>query len=337
MSSDLNRREVLKASAYAGALGMILGPGSLLRSASAAALQPESAPSTIGAPKRAIRLVHMTDMHIQPELKAFEGVTSCLHHMQSLVDKPSLILTGGDLVMDSLAQDATRTGTLWNLWTKTLKDSCSLPVEHCIGNHDIWGWNKAKSKVTGDEPKWGKRWALDVLGLEKPYRTFDKAGWRFIVLDSVFPGPKPDGGYIGKLDDEQFAWLEGVLNQTPATKPVLVLTHIPILTVTAIAHQSKPTVEKHEVPVAKMMSDMPRIVKLFEKHRNVKTCLSGHIHDIDEINYQGVKYLCDGAVSGAWWKGKHDDCQEGYALIDLYEDGTVQRTYQTYGWSAAKD
>lgn len=337
MSSDLNRRDVLKAGAFAGALGMMLGPGSLLRHAGAAAIQPQSPAPATGAPKRAIRLVHMTDMHIQPELKAFEGVGACLRHMQSLADKPSLILTGGDLVMDSLAQDATRTGALWDLWSKTLKDNCSLPVEHCLGNHDIWGWNKSKSGVTGDEPKWGKRWALDVLGLDKPYRTFDKAGWRFIVLDSVFPGPKPDGGYIGKLDDEQFAWLEGVLNQTPSTMPVLVLTHIPILTVTALARQSKPVVEKHEVAAGSMMTDMPKIVKLFEKHPNVKICLSGHIHDLDVIDYKGVKYLCNGAVSGAWWKGKDGHCDEGYALIDLYDNGAVKHAYQTYGWNAVKD
>jgi 3',5'-cyclic-AMP phosphodiesterase len=336
MSSELNRRELLKAGAFAGALGMMLGPGALLNRASAAAVQPGNA-GTPGTPKRALRLVHMTDMHIQPELRAFEGVGACLRHMQSLADKPSLILNGGDMVMDSLAQDAARTGMLWELWTRTLKDNCSVPVEHCLGNHDIWGWNKKKSGAGGDEPKWGKRWALDVLGLDKPYRTFDKSGWRFIVLDSVFPGDKPDGSYIGKLDDEQFAWFEGVLRSTPATMPVLVLTHIPILTVTAITKQARNIVEKHEVPAAKMMCDMPRIVRLFEKHRNVKACLSGHIHDIDEIDYQGVKYLCDGAVCGAWWKGRHDDCDEGYALIDLYEDGAVKRTYQTYGWKAVKE
>ncbi len=336
MSVELNRRDLLKIGGLAGAAGLAFGPGAMLGRARAGVVLPERGLDDAAAPKRALRLAHMTDMHIQPELRAFEGVGACLRHMQNLADKPALILNGGDMVMDSLAQDAARTGALWELWSKALKDNCSLPVEHCLGNHDIWGWNKVKSRVNGDEPKWGKRWALDVLGLEKPYRTFDKAGWRFIVLDSVFPGSKPDGGYIGKLDDEQFAWFEGVLNETPATMPVLVLTHIPILTVTAITKQAKPVVEQHEVPAAKMMSDMPRIVKLFERHRNVKACLSGHIHDIDEIDYQGVKYLCDGAVSGAWWKGKHDDCEEGYALIDLYDNGAVRRTYQPYGWTAAK-
>ena len=330
MEQNVNRRDVLRAGAVAGALGLAFGPGALLGRARAAA-QPTPPPPP--RPKRSLRLVHMTDMHIQPELKAFEGVAQCLRHMHAMEDKPELVLTGGDLIMDALAQDSTRTSALWELWVKTLKDNNSMPVEHCLGNHDIWGWHKKKSGTTGEEAKWGKRWALDVLGLEKPYRTFDKAGWKFVVLDTVFPEGEA-GGYIGKLDEEQFAWLQKVLGETPSTTPVLVLGHIPILTVTAITKGKEPVVAKHEVGPAKMMTDMPRIVQLFEKHRNVKACLSGHIHDLDQIDYQGVRYLCDGAVSGNWWKGRHDTCDEGYAILDLYDDGRVERTYQTYGWKA---
>jgi 3',5'-cyclic AMP phosphodiesterase CpdA len=242
-----------------------------------------------------------------------------------------MILTGGDLIMDAFSHDAARTTTLWDLWTKTLKDHCSLPVEHCIGNHDIWGWNKKKSGTTGEEARWGKRWAMDALGLSKPYRTFDKAGWRFVILDSVFPN---GDGYVGRLDDEQFAWLEGLLKQTPASTPVLVLSHIPILTITAFTSPKKDVVPRHEGSASEMMSDMPKLVKLFARHRNVRTCLSGHIHQIDRVDFQGVSYFCNGAVCGAWWKGPNGDCDEGYAIVDLYDDGSVERVYKTYGWIA---
>ncbi len=330
MSTEMNRREMLKAGALAGAIGLTLGSGGLVRRAMAVQEGHGQAPSSPAKPrKRLIRVAHITDMHIQPERKAFEGVAQCLHHLQGLADKPELVLTGGDLIMDSFEHDAARTKTLWDLWGKTLKDHCSLPVEHCIGNHDIWGWNKKKSGTTGEEAKWGKRWAMDMMGLDKPYRSFDRNGWRFVVLDSVFPN---GDGYIGKLDDDQHAWLEALLNETPATTPVLVLSHIPILTITSITNPKDAVVKKHEGSISEMMSDMPRLVKLFDKHRNVKACLSGHIHEVDKVEFQGVTYLCDGAVCGAWWKGKHKDCTEGYALVDLYDDGTVERTYETYGW-----
>lgn len=327
MNGALNRRELLKVGAIVGA-GLALGPRALAEAMRAPRNLAEP-PQSAGPRKRVLRLVHMTDTHIQPERAAFEGVAKCLAHMQSLDDKPELILTGGDLIMDAFAQDSTRTKLVWDLWSKTLKDHCSLPVEHCIGNHDIWGWNKKKSGTKGDEAKWGKQWAMDQLGLARPYRSFDRAGWRFVVLDSVFP---KEDKYIGRLDDEQFAWLEALLKDTPATMPVLVLSHIPILTITSITHAKEDAVAKHEGSITEMMSDSPKLLRLFAKHRNVKTCLSGHIHELDRVEYQGVTYLCNGAVCGAWWKGRHMQCEEGYALVDLFDDGTVERTYQTYGW-----
>ena len=73
---------------------------------------------------------------------------------------------------------------------------------------------------------------------------------------------------------------------------------------------------------------------IFKRHRNVKCAVSGHIHLVDRVDYLGVTYLCDGAVSGAWWKGsRFDEADPGYALINLYDDGSVEREYVAYGWS----
>jgi Icc protein len=52
--------------------------------------------------------------------------------------------------------------------------------------------------------------------------------------------------------------------------------------------------------------------------------------------FNDVTYICDGAVSGAWWKGRNHECDEGYGLINLYDDGTFDHAYQTYGWLAKK-
>jgi len=44
----------------------------------------------------------------------------------------------------------------------------------------------------------------------------------------------------------------------------------------------------------------------------------------DRIEYNGVTYLCNGAVSGNWWRGAYQECEPGYALLDLYDDGTFE-------------
>jgi 3',5'-cyclic AMP phosphodiesterase CpdA len=221
-----------------------------------------------------------------------------------------------------------RTTLQWNLFKSVMKQECSLPVKSCIGNHDTWGWNKAKSKTTGDEPLWGKNRAVHELGLPNRYYSFDQAGWHFIVLDSTHT----DGadGYIAKMDEKQYQWLVADLAKTP----VLLLSHQPIFSAAAFLSGNDETIgSTWELRAARMHIDARRLRNLFKKHPNVKLALSGHLHLVDRVDYCGVTYLCNGAVSGAWWKGDNQECDEGYGLIDLYDDGSFANQYVAYNWT----
>lgn len=286
------------------------------------------------APRRVLRIAHITDAHVQPELKAGEGLSACLSAIGALSgdDKPDVIFNTGDSIMDAMEHDEARTKLQWDLWKKCLADGPRISFEHCIGNHDIWGVSKSKSKTSGNEALYGKKWACEVFGLEKTYRRFDRAGWAFIVLDSVLPH---DGGYTGRLDDEQMEWFKGEVAAIPATTPIMILSHIPILTVTPFGDDKGPGVAGWTIPVSRMMADWADIRNFFRTRTNVKCCISGHLHQLDHIEFEGVQYMCNGAVSGAWWKGKRNMCDCGYALLDLYDDGTVRRTYVEYGWRPA--
>lgn len=326
MNDSLSRREVLGG---IGLAGVTLGLGGVLPRI---ALATQASPP-IGA-KRVLRVAHITDVHVQPELKAGIGFAEALKKLGELKDQPDVIFNTGDCVMDSMEQDEARTKLQWELWQKCLKDGPSLKVEHCLGNHDIWGVFKKKSKTTGSEPKYGKKWACEMFGIEKPYRRFNRAGWSFIVLDSVMP---LEDNYDGKLDAEQMEWLKGELKAIPAATPIMVLSHIPILTVTALGDSKQPGKEGWSTSTARMMSDWPALRDLFRKHKNVKTCISGHLHQLDKIEFEGVTYLCNGAVSGAWWKGKRNECDNGFSVLDLYADGRVEREYVETGWKAVKE
>jgi 3',5'-cyclic AMP phosphodiesterase CpdA len=323
--SVTNRRKFLAAggAALAGATlgGIPLVPGNRV----------EAAETTGGTRKRSLRLAHMTDMHVQPELAAGEGMTAALKHVQSIADPPELILTGGDMVMDVMGVDAARAATQWNLWQKVLKQECSLPLQHCIGNHDVWGWNRTASKTIGNEPGWGKQQAIDKFGLPGRYYGFDRGGWRFLVLDSIFADPF--NVYIGRLDDEQFDWLTAELKKIPATTPVALVSHIPILSVAVV--EFRQPIERNPKPSPGATHiDATRIVRLLKQHPNVKLAISGHLHMVERIEFAGVTYLCGGAVCGGWWRGPHHGTPEGYLLVDLYEDGSVENRYVAYGWKA---
>jgi len=277
-----------------------------------------------------VRVAHLTDFHIQPELDAARGVTSCLHHAQS--KKPDLILNTGDCVFETLHANRDRTQTLWSLWNSVLKNECSTPMAHCLGNHDIWGWSNGSGASPTDKG-YGKQWALDALGLAKPYHALDLGAWRILMLDSVQPAK--EGVWETRLDDEQFAWLENELKST--NKPVLIGSHIPIVSPAVFLDPGKigGTPEAPALAVRRCHMDVKRIGALFTKYRGVvKLCVSGHLHETDRADFLGTTFLNNPAVCGDWWKGQHRGIWgEMYTLLDLHPDGTFDVEYVDYGWT----
>jgi len=306
------RREIL-------AGGLALGAGVLVSSSVAQASSKS---------KRVLRVAHLTDIHVQPEKRAGEGMAEALRQVNGLRDKPDLILSGGDLIMDAFGASYERTKTQWDLFQSVLKAENSLPIEHCIGNHDVWSFKKREGEEAAKE---GKKWAMEVLGLTSPYRSFERKGWKIIVLDSTFP---KEGGYTARLDDEQFDWLKEELARTPLKTPILILSHIPIICFCAFFDGDNEKSGNWQVPGAWMHIDARRIKDLFAKHKNVKAAISGHIHLVDRVDYNGVSYFCNGAVSGGWWGGNYQECAPGYALVDLYHDGSFECQYVQTGWKA---
>jgi predicted phosphodiesterase len=79
-----------------------------------------------------------------------------------------------------------------------------------------------------------------------------------------------------------------------------------------------------------MHTDFHKLKEVFKDHPNVKVCISGHIHLQDELTYLGVRYFCNGAVSGNWWKGNFQEFAPAFAIMDFYDDGTVSRSMVNY-------
>jgi Icc protein len=275
-----------------------------------------------GSKKKVLRIAHLTDIHLKNQFNAPERFTKCLHHVQQQSPKVDLVLNGGDVVFDMNKENIATINDQWKLSHTIMQSECSLPVHYCLGNHDIW-WNEDDKGQT----LYGKQYAMDQLKLVKPYYSITQNGWKFIILDSVHLDI--DGTwYIGKLGDEQFTWLENELKATDQAMPVLVMSHIPILTATNLIEDD--IVNKWVMLGGDMHTDTSKIIELFYKHPNVKLCLSGHIHLREKLVYNNVTYLCNGAVSGAWWEGNRRETAPGYGLIDLYADGSFDESYVNY-------
>lgn len=277
--------------------------------------------------KRVFRIAHLTDIHVEPTSVAQNGMAKALHAVQNMKDKPDVIFNGGDSIMDALKADKERVKTQWKVWNNILHQDNSLEIVHCIGNHDVWGWSKSSGKKRDE--LYGKRWAMDEFNLVSRYYSFDRAGWHFIVLDSTHHRA---GGYTARLDEEQFEWLQDDLQKTQATIPVCILSHIPIISFCPFFDGNNEKKGNWQVPGAWMHIDARRIKDVFYKHKNVKIALSGHIHLQDSVEYLGVKYFCNGAVSGAWWSGNNQEFPPAYAIIDLFDDGSSENEFFPYEW-----
>lgn len=300
----------------------------LLKSASLLPFVPEltvESPPQHLARKRSVRFAYVGDTHITPETTPMKGVAQCLHHVQSQTDKPAFVLHGGDVIMDALKQDRVDVQKQWDAWHTVLKAENSLPIEYCIGNHDVWGYDGAKS-----DPMYGKKWAVDLMRIGERYRSFDRNGWHFIILDSVQLTPE-NKWYTGFIDPEQLEWLKTDLAKTNSKTPILILSHIPIFSPTAFFSESNVKNGNWAISGGLVLNNTPELLKLFYQYPNIKAALSGHMHLLDRVDYNGVSYFCNGAVSGNWWKSDvYQQTKAGYALFDLFDDGSIERTYLQY-------
>lgn len=278
--------------------------------------------------KKPLRFAFLSDIHVKPGTIPETGMAKALNHIQKLSPKVDFIINGGDSIMDALAIDKANTEIQWNLFKSILQKENSLPVYHTIGNHDVWGWFIKENKPESDR-LYGKVWVVETLQMKNRFYSYSKGNWKFIVMDSTQLNPA--GGYIAKIDEEQLTWLEQELAGTPANQFICIVSHIPILSICAGLFFDK-TEANGDLKIQRnlMHTDFMQLKKIFMKYPNLKVCLSGHIHLQDELDYLGVKYYCNGAISGNWWKGSFQEFAPAYAVFELFDDGSSKRTMVKY-------
>jgi Icc protein len=308
------RRLFLKSALSLPASSLLLGTGSLgvAQALPAPAIPPKSHPDDFD-------FVFFTDCHLEPELSAVAGTARCFAQINSA--KAAFCIAGGDQVFDVCEQDLTRARMLFKLYQQTAK-SLNGKVYYTIGNHDVIGINQ-KSPVEPGDLEYGKKLYEDYFG--KLYYSFDYKGWHFIVLDSI--GIEYYKIFKAQFDEAQLDWLKADLAAVGPTRPVVVVTHVPIATVLGTISHTRPS---DAGPIA----DNSFAVHNLLANCNLKAILQGHLHVWQKSEFRGVQYLISGAVSGAWWEGPMDGTPEGYTLCQVRGD-QIHFSYVTYPWTAA--
>ncbi len=290
----------------------------------ATALDPASA---LGHGRRdAVRILHFTDPHVTPYIARSEPLTKRALQV-GLGYRPDLVLQGGDAIYDALYADKATTEAQWAAHRR-IYDRVRTPVAHVVGNHDCWTGPGSEG-----DPDGGKVLTLRMLGLERSYYARRLGGWKLIVLDSI--ELLGGGAYVGRLGDEQTAWLTRELRTTPRSTHIVLASHIPIQTALPFTDSSLRQADgSFLVPGGwGVHSDLPELNDLFLRHLNVQLALSGHNHVRDDITYNTLRFANGGAVSGNWWDEAdpgYRDTPAGFAIVDLFRDGSSEIRFLSY-------
>jgi 3',5'-cyclic-AMP phosphodiesterase len=282
----------------------------------------------VASPRESFSFAYLTDIHVQPEKGAADGLRKCISSVNGLAARPDFALTGGDLIMDALDVGHDRLKLQWEVFDECWK-GLELTAHHTIGNHDVGGWS-SKSLVMPGDADYGKSFFADRYGKGSTYRSFDHKGWHFILLDSIGQNTETRD-YFGWIDEAQQEWLKADLEKTGKDTPVILCTHIPFYSVWG---QMNADPRKGENP--KGLVNNAHVVRKILAPYNVKLVLSGHGHLLERIQLGTTAYIQGGAVSGLWWKGPVMGNPEGYGVVSCRADGTFDFDYHSYGWVVVK-
>jgi calcineurin-like phosphoesterase family protein len=168
--------------------------------------------------------VHASDTHVNA------AVLPRLRRMREMVEKlhPAFVLITGDLVKDALRVPESEARGYYEMFMAELA-RFSVPVWTVPGNHENFGIERSKSKVSASHPLYGKKMYRHYLGPN--YYSFTWGGVRFVGLDSVdISADADDDWYYGHFNAAQLAWLKSDLAGVTAGSAVVTFNHIPMAT-----------------------------------------------------------------------------------------------------------
>jgi len=274
-----------------------------------------------GAAGCSLRIAFFTDVHARAEGETARAMAMAAAAINGR--RPELVIAGGDLISGGFQSAAKTVEPRWQAYLE-MHRSLKGKVEPVIGNHDLVAAIPEDDSPPAADPK--ARFC-EAFGLERTYRFFDAGSYRFFLLDSIVV----TGGeekYNGRVDDQQLRWLASELESTNRNTPIVVATHIPLLTA---MYQATEGATEPALPNRVVVNNR-EVLELFKDH-NLLLVLQGHAHVNEMIRWGETTFITGGAVCGKWWRGSYHGTREGYGLLTLWPD-RVDWEYLTYGWKA---
>jgi 3',5'-cyclic AMP phosphodiesterase CpdA len=305
----ISRRRFLRLTGSA-----LLATGSSSLISSCASLKPHN---------RKLRFVFYTDVHARTEWDtpiAMARAADAINAQQA-----DFVITGGDLITDGFQNSAATVAPRWDAYM-AMHNAISSDIYPTIGNHDLVAAMPEDGSPPAPDPR---SIYLDKMGLDSTYYSFDTNGYRFFVLDSIRIS-QDEYKYHGYISEKQLEWLKHELSKTPADVPLILVTHIPLLTTFYTATQGA-TYSAHP---NRVITNNTEVLKIFANH-NLILVLQGHLHIRERLLWRNTTFITGGAVCAKWWRGPWHGTKEGFNVITL-EGNKVDWEYIEYGWQARR-
>ena len=276
-----------------------------------------------GSEKGSLRLVFYTDVHARIEWKTPVAMDTAAIAINA--HKADLVITGGDLITEGFESSEKKVAPRWDAYLN-MHRAIKADVYPTIGNHDLVAANPQDGTPAAKDPR---AIYCTRLGLDQTYYSFNAVGYHFVILDSI-QVTGDEYHYQGFIRPEELEWLKEDLANTPPGTPVVIVTHMPLLTAFYFAIKGATfSARKNRVVVNNL--DVLRVIK----NHNVILVLQGHLHVKELIRWRGTTFITGGAVCGKWWWGRYHGTEEGFNVITL-TGNHVEWEYIDYGWIAKR-
>lgn len=270
-----------------------------------------------------LRFIFYTDIHTRLEWETPQALAMAAAAINA--QNADLILCGGDVITDGFEASAETVAPRWDAYL-VMQNAIKGTIHTAIGNHDHVAAMPKDGSPASDDPKAIFR---EMIGVDRTYRSFDAKGFHFIILDPI-EVTRDDLKYRGFIGQEQIDWLKADLAKIDSATPIILMTHMPLLTAfyEAVLGATEPA-PRHRVIV-----NNREVLALFDQH-NLLLVLQGHLHVNEMIRWKNTTFITGGAVAGKWWRGNWHGTEEGFGVVTI-ENGRVDWQYIDYGWTARR-
>lgn len=272
-------------------------------------------------PREAVRIVFFTDIHARVEWDtptAMELAAELINRQEA-----DLLICGGDCITDGYQSSRAAVAHRWRAYREHLADRLRMRPITAIGNHDYVG----AMPEDGSEPEPDPRAAFrEELGVPVLWQSVDAGSCRVLTLDSV-DITRDELKYRGFVDAAQLAWLREEVARVPDDVPIILVTHMPLLTTFFQATEGG----ENAAPRNRIVVNNREVLDVFSGRR-LPVVLQGHLHVDEILRWGGTTFITGGAVCGKWWRGAWMGTEPGFGVVTLRRN-RVDWEYVELGWT----